>query len=128
MIVNVPTSLGDLIDKISILLIKKNKMHEKRKLAYVNTELNKLKLVLDSTKIKKSKIKPYINKLKDINLKLWNIEDRIRECEKNNIFNNKFIQLARSIYMFNDQRAKIKLSINNKFGSTIVEVKSYQDY
>ena len=128
MIVNVPTSLGDLIDKISILLIKKNKMHEKRKLKYVNTELNKLKLVLDSTKIKKSKIKPYINKLKDINLKLWDIEDRIRECERNNIFNNKFIQLARSIYMFNDQRAKIKLSINNKFGSTIVEVKSYQEY
>ena len=126
MIINIPTSLGELIDKVSILLIKKNIITESDKLEHVNNELSKLQSVLNSTKILKTQIEEYINQLKDINLKLWNIEDEIRECEKNNLFDDKFIQLSRSIYKFNDQRAKIKLIINKEFDSEIVEVKSYK--
>ena len=126
MIINIPTSLGELLDKVSILLIKKNIITESDKLEHVNNELSKLQSVLNSTKIPKTKIEEYINQLKDINLKLWNIEDEIRECEKNSLFDDKFIQLSRSIYKFNDQRAKIKLIINKEFDSEVVEVKSYK--
>ena len=128
MIINIPTSLGELLDKVSILLIKKNIITESDKLEHVNNELSKLQSVLNSTKIPKTKIEEYINQLKDINLKLWNIEDEIRECEKNSLFDDKFIQLSRSIYKFNDQRAKIKLIINKEFDSEVVEVKSYRKY
>ena len=126
MIINIPTSLGELLDKVSILLIKKNIITESDKLEHVNNELSKLQSVLNSTKILKTQIEEYINQLKDINLKLWNIEDEIRECEKNSLFDDKFIQLSRSIYKFNDQRAKIKLIINKEFDSEVVEVKSYK--
>ena len=128
MIVNVPTSLGDLLDKLSILHIKKNKVNNKNKLKYINKEFYELSSVLKSTKIKNNKIKPNLDKLKKVNHKLWDIEDKIREYEKNKIFNKKFIQLARSVYKFNDQRAKIKLEINKEFNSTIVEVKLYKNY
>lgn len=126
MIINVPTSIGELLDKISILQIKKNTIKEIDKLKHVNNELVKLQLVLDSTKIPSSQIEEYLNQLKDINFKLWNLEDEIRGCEKNNFFEDKFIQLARSVYKINDQRAKIKLRINKEFDSEIVEVKSYK--
>ena len=126
MIINIPSSFGELLDKVSILLIKKNIITEPDKLIHINNELSKLQSVLNSTGISKIKIEEYINELKEINVKLWNIEDEIRECEKNNFFEDKFIQLARSIYKFNDQRAKIKLRINKEFDSEIVEVKSYK--
>jgi len=126
MIINVPTSIGELLDKISILQIKKNTIKEIDKLKHVNNELVKLQLVLDSTKIPSSQIEEYLNQFKDINFKLWNLEDEIRGCEKNNFFEDKFIQLARSVYKINDQRAKIKLRINKEFDSEIVEVKSYK--
>ena len=126
MIINVPTSLGELLDKISILMIKKNVITELDKLEHVNNELSKLQSILNSTKISKIQIEEYINQLKNINIKLWNIEDEIRECEKNNFFEDKFIHLARSVYKFNDQRSKIKLRINREFDSEIVEVKSYK--
>ena len=126
MIIKIPSSFGELLDKISILLIKKNAITEPDKLKHVNNELYKLQSILYSTKISKIQIEEYINQLKNINLKLWDIEDEIRECEKNNFFEDKFIQLARSVYKFNDQRAKIKLKINREFDSEIVEVKSYK--
>ena len=126
MIINVPTSIGELLDKISILQIKKKTIKEIDKLKHVNNELVKLQLVLDSTKIPSSQVEEYLNQLKDINFKLWNLEDEIRGCEKNNFFEDKFIQLARSVYKINDQRAKIKLRINKEFDSEIVEVKSYK--
>ena len=126
MIINIPSSFGELLDKVSILLIKKNIITEPDKLIHINNELSKLQSVLNSTGISKIKIEEYINELKEINVKLWNIEDEIRECEKNNFFEDKFIQLARSVYKFNDQRAKIKLKINREFDSEIVEVKSYK--
>ena len=128
MIINVPTSLGELIDKISILKIKNKNITNEQKLLHVQKELSELKSILDNSSIEQDKINPYLEEMMDVNTKLWDIEDQIRECEKNNNFNEKFIDLARSVYKNNDIRSKIKLKINEKFGSHIVEVKSYQDY
>ena len=128
MIVNVPISLGDLIDKISILKIKKEKIKNIKKLEYVNKEMCELEQILSNTKIDTVKINQFLNKLQKINLKLWDIENRIRKCERLKSFDQFFIDLARSVYKFNDERSQIKLTINNEFGSSIVEVKSYEKY
>ena len=127
MIVNIPSSLGELIDKISILIIKKNNINDEKKISYIVEELEALNKTLESV-ISKSKVEDYIKKLIDINSKLWKIEDDIRECERKNSFDEKFIELARSVYITNDKRSDIKLEINNKFGSKIIEVKSYKAY
>ena len=127
MLVNIPASLGELLDKISILIIKKNNIKDKKKQIYILDELNHLNQILKSI-IPESKIEFYLNKLIDINSELWKIEDSIRDCERKNKFDQKFIDLARAVYITNDKRSKIKLEINNKFGSKIVEVKSYQKY
>lgn len=128
MIFTTPVSLGELLDKISILLIKKKKIKNRNKLTLINNELKKLQSILSKSNIKKDKLKKYLNLLKNINLKLWMVEDKLRECEKKKNFNNNFIKLARSVYKFNDKRANIKLKINKKFKSTIIEVKSYKKY
>ena len=119
-------SAGELIDKITILEIKKEKITSKDKIENVSRELISLneslkKYIPDNDKIVKLK-----NELKKINLKLWEIEDGKRDAEKNKKFDEKFIELARNVYKFNDERAKIKLSINNTLGSNIKEVKSYE--
>ena len=119
-------SAGELIDKITILEIKKLKITNKDKLIEVEKELlslneTKNKFILDENKILK-----FQTELKNINLKLWDIEDGKRSAEKNNNFDQNFIELARSVYKFNDERAKIKLAINNSLGSNIKEVKSYE--
>ena len=119
-------SAGELIDKITILEIKKEKITNKDKLIEIEKELLSLsetskKFIPDNTEILKFKYS-----LKDINLKLWDIEDAKRSAEKNNEFGKKFIELARKVYKFNDERAKIKLAINNSLGSNIKEVKSYE--
>ena len=120
-------SAGELIDKITILEIKKEKISNKEKLVEVNKELISLNETLKkSINNDESKILSFKNDLKNINLKLWNIEDGKRSAEKNNKFDEKFIQLARNVYKFNDERAKIKLAINNALGSNIKEVKSYE--
>ena len=119
-------SVGELIDKITILEIKKEKISNKEKLVEVNKELNSLNETLKKYINNESKISSFKNDLKNINLKLWDIEDGKRSAEKNNKFDEKFIELARSVYKFNDERAKIKLAINNAFGSNIKEVKSYE--
>ena len=119
-------SAGELIDKITILEIKKEKINNKEKLIEVNKELISLNETLKRSINDKSKISSFKNDLKNINLKLWDIEDGKRSAEKNNQFDEKFIQLARNVYKFNDERAKIKLAINNAFGSNIKEVKSYE--
>ena len=119
-------SVGELIDKITILEIKKEKISNKEKLVEVNKELNSLNETLKKSINNESKISSFKNDLKNINLKLWDIEDGKRSAEKNNKFDEKFIQLARNVYKFNDERAKIKLAINNAFGSNIKEVKSYE--
>ena len=119
-------SAGELIDKITILEIKKEKINNKEKLVEVNKELISLNKTLEKSIKDESKILRFKNDLKNINLKLWDIEDDKRLAEKNNQFDEKFIELARSVYKFNDERAKIKLAINNALGSNIKEVKSYE--
>ena len=119
-------SAGELIDKITILEIKKEKISNKEKLVEVNKELNSLNETLKKSINNESKISSFKNDLKNINLKLWDIEDGKRSAEKNNKFDEKFIELARNVYKFNDERAKIKLAINNALGSNIKEVKSYE--
>ena len=119
-------SAGELIDKITILEIKKEKISNKEKLVEVNKELISLNETLKKSIKDESKILSFKNDLKNINLKLWDIEDGKRSAEKNNKFDEKFIQLARNVYKFNDERAKIKLAINNALGSNIKEVKSYE--
>ena len=119
-------SAGELIDKITILEIKKEKISNKEKLVEVNKELISLNKTLEKSINDVNKILSFKNDLKNINLKLWDIEDGKRSAEKNNKFDEKFIQLARNVYKFNDERAKIKLAINNALGSNIKEVKSYE--
>ena len=127
MIINTPISLGELIDKISILVIKEKKIKDEKKNNLIRKELTLLRKTLDET-INNKAINDYLNQLIDVNSALWKIEDEIRDCEKNKKFDQKFIELARSVYITNDRRAEIKLEINNKFGSKIVEVKSYTKY
>ena len=119
-------SAGELIDKITILEIKKEKISNTEKLVEVNKELVSLNKTLKKSINDESKILNFKNDLKNINLKLWDIEDGKRSAEKNNKFDTKFIELARNVYKFNDERAKIKLAINNALGSNIKEVKSYE--
>ena len=119
-------SAGELIDKITILEIKKEKISNKEKLVEVNKELISLNETLKKSVNDETKILNFKKNLKNINLKLWDIEDGKRSAEKNNKFDEKFIQLARDVYKFNDERAKIKLAINNILGSNIKEVKSYE--
>ena len=118
-------SAGELIDKITILEIKKIKISDENKLKDVEKELTSLNETFKKFIPDPSKIKPLIDKLKSINLKLWDIENGKREAEKNKDFGEKFIDLARSVYKSNDERAKIKLEINNLLGSNIKEVKSH---
>ncbi len=127
MLINTPVSLGELVDKISILIVKQKNITDNNKLDHVNKELSFLEKTL-SKQITKQDIEIYLNNLIDINSKLWKIEDDIRECERLKNFDQKFIELARSVYYTNDERAKVKLDINQKFGSELVEVKSYKTY
>ena len=119
-------SAGELIDKITILEIKKNKISNKEKLNDIEKELSSLNKTMEKSIPEQNKIKDLSNQLKKINLKLWDIEDGKRAAEKENNFGDKFIELARNVYKFNDERAKIKLAINNTLGSNIKEVKSYE--
>ena len=119
-------SAGELIDKITILEIKKIKISNKEKLNDIEKELSSLNGTMKKSIPDQNLIKNLIVKLKEINLKLWDIEDGKRAAEKENNFGEKFVELARNVYKFNDERAKIKLAINNTLGSNIKEVKSYE--
>ncbi len=119
-------SAGELFDKITILEIKKAKISNKDKLNDIEKELLSLNETVKKYIPNQSSISKYVNDLKNINLKLWDIEDGKRAAEKNKDFGEKFIELARNVYKFNDERAKIKLAINNSLGSNIKEVKSYK--
>tara|TARA_X000001036_G_scaffold198211_1_gene186590 strand:+ start:1395 stop:1790 length:396 start_codon:yes stop_codon:yes gene_type:complete len=119
-------SAGELIDKITILEIKKVKIVNKDKLIEIEKELFSLNETMKKFIPDHSKISKFKDNLKEINLKLWDIEDGKRSAEKNNEFGEKFIELARKVYKFNDERAAIKLAINNALGSSIKEVKSYE--
>ena len=128
MLVNIPVSVGELFDKVSILEIKKKKIKNKEHLKTIKYELNKLNLIIKKKRLDSKLIRTEFNKLKNINLRLWNIEDKKRKYEKNKNFDGNFIYLARKVYLLNDKRALIKLNINNLSGSQIKEVKSYEKY
>lgn len=123
MIVHVPISIGELIDKITILQIKLDHITDLNKLELVNSELTALQMLKTNLDINVD-----MKSLKEVNLQLWNIEDRLRIKEQRQEFDNEFIELARSVYITNDKRASLKLDINNQFNSTYVEVKSYRQY
>ena len=127
MLINTPVSLGELLDKISILIIKEKNIVDDQKQYHIKNELDSLNKTLENS-ISRSQVKEYIEKLIEINSKLWLIEDDIRDCERKKQFDQKFIDLARAIYIKNDRRSEIKLEINKKFGSKLVEVKSYEKY
>jgi len=127
MIINTPVSLGELVDKISILHIKNINIKDDEKLKLIREELDLLNQTLNKH-IKKNDIQNYLDSLIEINSKLWVIEDDIRDCERNKKFDQTFIDLARSVYFTNDKRSEVKLEINRKFGSKIIEVKSYEEY
>ena len=127
MLINTPISLGELVDKISILIIKQKNITDKTKLDHVKKELDFLQKTLMNY-VQQEEINNYLENLININSKLWNIEDDIRECERKKLFDQSFIDLARSVYFTNDERAKVKNDINKIFGSELVEVKSYEKY
>ena len=118
-------SAGELIDKITILNIKKEKITNNEKLVEIEKELKSLKDTFNKKIIPDNSLLELMEQLKKINLKLWDIEDEKRNAEKNKKFDERFIELARNVYKFNDERAEIKLKINNLLGSNIKEVKSY---
>ena len=127
MLITTPISLGELVDKISILKIKKKNISDSSKLDHVNKELKFLQNTLNES-IKENEISSYLENLISINSKLWIIEDDLREFERKKIFDQAFVDLARSVYFTNDERAKVKNDINRTFGSELVEVKSYEEY
>ena len=124
----VEVSVGELFDKISILEIKKDKIKDKEKLKYIIDEYNLLKEQMVNKVKPNKKLSVLFDNLKDINSKLWVIEDDKRLCEKNSDFGEKFIKLSRDIHFLNDKRASIKLEINNQTGSKIKEIKEYTSY
>ena len=124
----VEVSVGELLDKISILEIKKEKIKDSEKLKFINDEYNILKDQLNKNVKSNEKLEKLFQSLKEINARLWVIEDAKRLCEKNSDFGDKFIKLSREIHFLNDDRSKVKLEINNHTGSKIKEIKEYTNY
>ena len=124
----VEVSVGELLDKISILEIKKERIKDSEKLKFINDEHGILKGQLDQNVKSDDKLNSLFQSLKEINAKLWVIEDDKRMCEKNSDFTENFIKLSRDVHFLNDNRAKIKLEINNHTGSKIKEIKEYTSY
>tara|TARA_B110000261_G_scaffold31780_1_gene36407 strand:+ start:361 stop:753 length:393 start_codon:yes stop_codon:yes gene_type:complete len=126
--INTPISPGELVDKITILEIKKEFIVDSNKLKNINYEYNLLMKIYNDDVSKTDGVDVLKTKLKNINLSLWKIEDDIRDCERDKIFDNTFVELARSVYFTNDKRSKVKLEINLLLNSSLVEEKSYKDY
>ena len=124
----VEVSIGELLDKITILEIKLEKIKDPEKLKFINNEHSILKTQLEKNVKTDDSLSKLYQSLKEVNAKLWVIEDDKRECEKNKDFGEKFIKLSRDIHFLNDDRAKIKLDINNYTGSVIKEIKEYTSY
>ena len=126
--ISIPVSLGELVDKITILEIKANKISDSKKLKNINNELEALLLVLVKINKDEKIFKDLYSELKKVNQELWEIEDKIRNLEKNKVFNGEFIEVARSVYIKNDKRFDLKNKINDLFDSEYKEEKSYEDY
>ena len=124
----VEVSVGELLDKLSILEIKKEKIKDAKKLKFINDEYDILKFQFDKNVKSDDRLKKLFEVLKEINSRLWVIEDDKRLCEKDSDFGEKFIKLSRDVHLLNDNRAKLKLEINNYTGSKIKEIKEYTKY
>jgi len=124
----VEVSIGELLDKISILEIKQGKIKDPEKLKFINNEYSILKNQLEKSVKSDEKLNNLYQSLKEINTRLWIIEDDKRQCEKDKDFGEQFIKLSRDVHFLNDDRAKIKLEINNHTGSVIKEIKEYTSY
>ena len=128
MSINIELSVGELLDKITILQIKAERIREQAKLENINKELQVLTAIWDASVYSQSDLKEDLQALEKVNEALWDIEDKIRDKERDQSFDKEFIDLARSVYFINDERAEIKKVINTKTGSELVEEKSYSDY
>ena len=126
--INVDLSIGEFFDKMTILEIKRERITDRDKLDNINKEYSYLEGLLDELSIRREDVAEEVGKLKEVNEKLWIIEDDIREKERRKSFDAEFIELARSVYITNDQRSEIKRAINLKLGSDFVEEKSYEEY
>ena len=126
--ITIQASLGEVLDKISILGLKKEKLEKSEALTNVSRELEVLQSALSSSQMGESMLHPLYNALADVNRQLWDVEDDLREMEANQIFDLNFVELARSVYRLNDQRAAIKREVNILYGSTLIEEKSYKSY
>ena len=124
----IEVSIGELLDKISILEIKQEKIKDPEKLKFISNEHSILKQQLEKNVKSDNKLKELFQSLKEINLKLWSIEDNKRLCEKEKNFGEEFVKLSRDVHFLNDDRAKIKLDINDYTGSSIKEIKEYTSY
>ena len=123
-----PISLGELIDKITILEIKNEKINDKEKLINISSELDKLLTLLNSLQLSKKDLDKYSKQLYVVNKKLWETEDILRALENEKSFNKEFIENARNVYKLNDERFRIKNKLNTQFSSEIIEEKSYKEY
>ena len=128
MSIKIELSIGELLDKISILQIKAERIEDPSKVKNINKELDVLMSLWNDSPYSDTNLSSEINELKNINEALWDIEDKIRDKERNQVFDKDFIELARSVYFTNDKRAEIKRIINGKTGSELIEEKSYSDY
>lgn len=126
--VYVPTAFGDLIDKVTILEIKSERLDDPEKLKNVQTELKMLQDIVDESGLETDNVLDLKQGLKSVNAEIWDLEDQIRDCERKSSFGAEFTRVARSIYRTNDKRAAIKRQINLEVGSTLVEEKSYAEY
>ena len=126
--VNVEISIGEFFDKLTILEIKKVQISNTEKLVNINNELDSLNRLLDKQPFKREDVKKEVSELRKVNEELWDIEDNIREQESQKTFDERFIELARAVYITNDKRSEIKRDINIKLGSDFVEEKSYEEY
>jgi predicted RNA-binding protein with EMAP domain len=123
-----PISLGELVDKITILEIKNEKINDKEKLINISNELDKLLTLLNSLQLSKKDLDKYSKQLYVVNKKLWETEDILRALENEKSFNKEFIENARNVYKLNDERFRIKNKLNKQFSSEIIEEKSYKEY
>ncbi len=128
MLLHVPLSVGEVLDKVTILEIKSERIDDAAKLKNINNELAQLRALLTDAVFDEASIKSLVDELKQINETLWDIEDSIRDQEMAGTFGDRFIELARAVYVTNDKRAMIKKKLNEATGSTLVEEKSYKDY
>lgn len=128
MSISIELSVGELLDKVTILQIKSERISDSAKLENINKELNVLTTLWEESSYSEADLKENIQALKEVNEALWDIEDKIRDKERDQSFDMEFIELARSVYFTNDKRADIKKAINTKTGSELVEEKSYSDY